>query len=100
MKNKQPRLGDLRVWWNRFDNKGNQYYKVPSIEVACGVFFGLSMSDLENNHVGMNAGGMEIYEDIEDGNGPSWNEWYHEETGDSIDQYSREQYPDMGIIKE
>lgn len=93
----ENKAGDLRVWWNR--NGKSQKFNVPSVEVACGVLFGLAMSDLQNPRVAMNAGGLEVLEDIEDGTGLNWNEWYDDENGMDISEYSDEYFPRLGEIK-
>lgn len=89
-----PKSGDLRVWWNRFDSEGTQYYRVPSLEVAVGVLNGLAFADLDNPRVEVNSGGLEVYED--NGEGFDWYEWYDEEEGRELNGWA----DDTGIYVE
>jgi hypothetical protein len=92
------RKGQLRVWWNRFLGHGNQYYTVPSIDVAVGVMHGLAYSDLLNKHIDMNTGGLEVYEENPDTGELEWCEWYDDETGQGIEELmSLEKYEVMHI---
>lgn len=84
-----PKEGDLRVWWVPQLPMKAFYVPVESPQEATKLLETLARYDLfqYNNNVKpdyANAGGLEVFEDGE------WQEWYHPETGEDIDDWSPE----------
>jgi hypothetical protein len=63
--------GDLQVWWS--NNFGQQKFEVENIEQAKGALKALGHSEVRDDRIIWNAGGLEIYENGE------WCEWYSED---------------------
>lgn len=86
-----PKKERLRVWWIP-QVPGNPFYvEVESIVEGKLLLEALAQYDifqLENNIKPdySNAGGLQVLENNEDNT--SWIDWYEEETGESIDEYS------------
>ena len=70
--------GDLRVWWIRNPPNPAWFHIVANIAQARQLLDSLAKTDLRDNRIESNAGGLEVYRDGE------WEEWY-DEKGDSID---------------
>lgn len=78
--------GDLRVWWIPQVPMNPFRVDVETPEQAKKILDVLAKYDMfqyENNVKPdyCNAGGLEVFEDGE------WTEWYHPDTGESIDEY-------------
>lgn len=88
-----PPLGSLRVWWIP-QIPGKQFHvPVKDTDEAIKIMNVLAEYDQfqYDNRIKpdyCNAGGLEVLELTEDDNDnlvPGWNEWYDQDTGDSID---------------
>ena len=75
--------GQLRVWWIQNPPSEPEYHEVASIEEAIRVLDKLERSDLENEAVWCNAGGLEVFEDNQ------WSEFY-DSHGQDIDKIKAE----------
>jgi hypothetical protein len=95
--NKQPKTGELRVWWIPQVSGKPFHVAVGSPEEAKKVLDTLAQYDIfqfANNIKGdyCNVGGLECFN--QEGAGTAyeqeWAEWYDEETGDDIDAWTPE----------
>ena len=69
-----PKEGDLQVWWA--NNFGSKRVDVKNIDQAKGCLKGFGQSEVDNENIGWNAGGLEVFENGE------WSEWYNENGSD------------------
>jgi hypothetical protein len=77
---------ELRIWWHRrySDTEGHTVrIPVTSVEDAIRVLDVLAMSEVEDETVYLNAGGLEVME------GTEWVDWYDDD-GRNIDEIMAE----------
>ena len=90
----KPTQGDLRVWWIPQVPMNAFYVPVKTVHEAKLILNTLALYDIFQfeNHIKpdySNAGGLEVYDDI-DGTGKlDWGEWYDED-GNDIDDTEQE----------
>lgn len=87
-----PKIGDLRVWWICQVPGKPFYVPVPNLDTAALLLGTLARYDqfqLDNRIKPdyCNAGGLEVFGDLGGDDGPSWSDWYDDETGDDFDQF-------------
>jgi len=78
----------LRVW-RKTSGKEIKYYYVKDLDEAALVITVLAIKEIDDDSIGYNAGGVEMYDDID-------NEWYdfYDEDGYSFDDLKNE-YMDL-----
>lgn len=86
-----PSVGDLRVWWCPQIPMTRFFVDVASPQEAkklLDVLADYDMFQFENNVKGdyCNAGGLEVFEDVDEEGDLAWYEWSHPETGEDIDE--------------
>jgi hypothetical protein len=89
MNNKEPKKGDLRVWWIPQVPSSNPFV-VDVANIPQGVFVMMVLAEYDQYQLDndikpdyCNAGGLSIYSDDCDGEGNAgWESWTDEETGD------------------
>lgn len=89
--------GRLRVWWIRNVPNKPEYHPANSMDEAIEIYEALMLSDLHDDSVTSNVGGLEVFED------GWWSEWY-DERGEGFNNHAeaiiRERRRDEAETKE
>ncbi|HFK1435100.1 TPA: hypothetical protein ACGXNJ_005254 [Bacillus cereus] len=87
--NREAQEGDLRVW--NMVNFENKYIYVKNKEEAKKIVEALTIVQLQDDNIECNALGLQVHEDIGEGEGLQWYEWYDDKTGITFDEWMEEQ---------